>query len=391
MAELTIRLGDQVLQTRDVDGELLRVGRSRENDLVLDNLSVSRNHLQIRFHQGHYVLFDMNSSNGTYLNGARITRRELLDGDQITVGKHVLIWHDISEQSTVLENAEGDGVRPPGGAVRRRGTDERPGAWLQVESGRLKGREFKIVRFETTIGKAAINDIVLTDDWLLSKRQAIILRKGNDEFEIQDLGGIRKVKVNGQPVEGKHELKNGDMLELGGTKLLFNCTTDKGASRRARLLAKMPAVGESVNESDPHLDDKGFAVLPQLGDKPDTDENNLAAVGPNDSLDLNELFEHEGNGQSNHNGASRWTPDSKINGSSASGQSVDDDSLEAGISQVVTARSPGPALRSIPKMEKNANEKEIEMWESALQSPSPAIRRQAVRMLKQLTGRDYGA
>src|SRR5690606_35038046 len=85
-----------------------------------------------------------------------------------------------------------------------------------------------------------------------------------------------------------------------------------------------------------------------------------------------------------------WTADAKIRSITSASGNGGDDALEAGVSQVVTARSTGPTLRSIPKVEKSANAREIEMWESALQSPSPAIRRQALRMLKQLTGRDYG-
>lgn len=385
MAELTVKIGDQVLQSHSFDGDLLRIGRSRENDLVLDNLSVSRHHLQIRSHQGRYVLFDMNSSNGTYLNGARVTRKELLDGDQITVGKHVLVWHDESQQSTVLEDPDDpvdkESTKPRRGP-RGRSQDNRPGAWLIVESGRLKGREFSIVRFETTIGKAATNDVVLTDDWLLSKRQAIILRKGNDEFEIQDLGGLRKVKINGKPIEGKHELKNGDELELGGTKILFTCTTDKGASRRARILPRRGEEPENVDVSAARLDENGFAVLPQLGDTADTDEESGRQRVPQQPVTPSpDSLDPVGDDE----------PVSKIgeaHGGSENGSSGEP--VAIGNSQIVTARTGGPTLRSIPKVEMSANEREIKMWESALQSPSPAIRRQAVRMLKQLTGRDYG-
>jgi pSer/pThr/pTyr-binding forkhead associated (FHA) protein len=389
MAELTIKLGDTLVQTHQFNGDLLRVGRSRENDIVLENLSVSRYHVQIRYHQGQYVLFDMNSSNGTFLNGTRVTRRELLDGDRITIGKHVLLWHDASEQSTVIDEppdapASEQKIRPR--------QDPRAEAWVKVDSGRLQGREFKVIRFETSIGKAANNDIILTDDWLLAKKQAIILRKGNDEFEIEDLGGIRKVKVNGKPIESRQPLRTGDKLELGGTRLVFFSTAAEHRSAPAQIILK-PQVTPAPGTKATYQADEHATVDPEVAP--------AAPLPKEDSLDLEELFEpaaqmpHQMALAANGPGemqAPLQTATSNGNGryAGAAASAVQTAPAPEETSLQAQAEDASPAAGRFSEINPNVNDKEIEMWESALTNPSPAIRRQAARMLKKLTGRDYG-
>lgn len=405
MAELIIKLGDTVLQTHPFDGDLLRIGRSRENDIVLDNLSVSRHHVQIRFHEGQYVLFDMNSSNGTFLNGTRVTRRELLDGDQITIGKHVLVWHDTAEQSTVLDEKMPPPPEEDQGLLRQ--PDARAAAWIKVDSGKLKGREFKVVRFETSLGKAANNDIVLTDDWLLSKKQAIILRKGNDEFEIQDLGGLRRVKVNGKVVEKSAPLRTGDKLELGGTRLVFFSTAVDHPSTPAQFLLKDP---EPQVQHDDHSETSGPAALPAV--------SLPAAAQKDEKFDHEDLLEpaslvareleNKANGQvkpqeaparASSNGsvphaipqpAQRTAPPVAASSGRKNPADVAASAEPAQPSRAAAQQAePTKAAASNPEIKPGPNDKEIKMWESAINNPSPAIRRQAARMLKKLTGRDY--
>jgi hypothetical protein len=60
------------------------IGRRRDNHIVLDDLRVSRNHAQIRSLRGSFILFDLNSTGGTFVNGKRITQHTLLAGDVIS-------------------------------------------------------------------------------------------------------------------------------------------------------------------------------------------------------------------------------------------------------------------------------------------------------------------
>jgi hypothetical protein len=70
------------------------IGRSRDSDIFLDDLAVSRLHLTIyRDEQGRYMLRDENSANGVYVNGQRVMRDQLLeDGDEVQVGQVVMAF-----------------------------------------------------------------------------------------------------------------------------------------------------------------------------------------------------------------------------------------------------------------------------------------------------------
>ena len=74
--------------------ERTTIGRSRDSDIFLDDLAVSRLHTLIyRDEQGRYILHDENSANGTYVNGQRVMRDQLLEeGDEVQVGQVVLAY-----------------------------------------------------------------------------------------------------------------------------------------------------------------------------------------------------------------------------------------------------------------------------------------------------------
>ena len=71
---------------------LISMGRRLENNLVIDDPRVSRIHAQLRAINGRYVLFDMNSSGGTYLNGRKTTQAIVYPGDVISLAGVDLIY-----------------------------------------------------------------------------------------------------------------------------------------------------------------------------------------------------------------------------------------------------------------------------------------------------------
>src|ERR1041385_8618407 len=72
---------------------VINIGRRLENDLVLDDPRVSRNHAQLQAIEGHYVLFDLNSPRGTFVNGSRITQAIIYPDDTISLGGVTLTFH----------------------------------------------------------------------------------------------------------------------------------------------------------------------------------------------------------------------------------------------------------------------------------------------------------
>lgn len=71
--------------------EPLLIGRDPENDLVLDDRRVSRRHAEVRLRLGRYTLYDLQSTNGTYVNGRRVAEVVLADGDRVVIGGAELV------------------------------------------------------------------------------------------------------------------------------------------------------------------------------------------------------------------------------------------------------------------------------------------------------------
>ncbi len=71
---------------------VVNIGRSQENQVVLDSPYVSRHHAQLRARNGRYVLFDLSSKGGTLVNGVRIRQHILRPGDVLTIGPGELIY-----------------------------------------------------------------------------------------------------------------------------------------------------------------------------------------------------------------------------------------------------------------------------------------------------------
>ncbi len=91
--ELVIVSGPEAGGRLDLDKEIVAVGRHEHSDLLLDDVSVSRHHaLFTRTASGRITLRDLNSLNGTYVNGARVEETALHSGDEVQIGKYKLVF-----------------------------------------------------------------------------------------------------------------------------------------------------------------------------------------------------------------------------------------------------------------------------------------------------------
>lgn len=80
-----IRLGRNVLVGRD----------ATQSDIILDDSTVSSQHLKVRYEGGRFVLYDLGSANGTLVNGSRVQKHLLMDGDEIKLGRTRLIFKEV--------------------------------------------------------------------------------------------------------------------------------------------------------------------------------------------------------------------------------------------------------------------------------------------------------
>ena len=75
-----------------LDRPVLTVGRHQENDIVIDHMGVSGTHARVTVDGQSVILTDLQSTNGTYVNGRRVTEVELRPNDWISIGKHILTF-----------------------------------------------------------------------------------------------------------------------------------------------------------------------------------------------------------------------------------------------------------------------------------------------------------
>ena len=93
MLTISLKFNEKVLKTIESDKNEIMIGRNAENDIVVENLAVSKLHARIVKQDEAYYIEDLNSTNGTYLNKIRITKKDLKDNDIISVGNHSLEIH----------------------------------------------------------------------------------------------------------------------------------------------------------------------------------------------------------------------------------------------------------------------------------------------------------
>src|SRR5574341_965905 len=108
---VAITLNSRVIERRKIDKEETFIGRIQENDIMIDNLAVSRRHAKIYIKDGKAVIKDLGSANGTFVNGVQVDEVELKGGDKILIGKHMLKFYEEesprSEESLAFRYVEG--------------------------------------------------------------------------------------------------------------------------------------------------------------------------------------------------------------------------------------------------------------------------------------------
>ena len=114
MARLILSLDNQVLAEYNMSKERYTIGRLPDNDVRIDNPAVSGHHSLIINILNDSFLEDLNSTNGTYVNGKLIKKHALQHGDVITIGHHQLRFSDQHASDTEQDEFEKTMVIPTG-------------------------------------------------------------------------------------------------------------------------------------------------------------------------------------------------------------------------------------------------------------------------------------
>jgi len=203
------------------------LGRRPYNDVVIDNLAISGEHAVFQMTGNEVFIEDLNSTNGTYVNGKAAKKQQLANGDTVEVGKYKIkfvseVVSDGFEKTMMVRPGMVPPPSPspmaaaPAAASSAAYASARPAApvgstaqaSIKVLSGAAAGREVPLTKVVTTIGKPGVAVAAIT------KRQ--------HGFVVHHVEGAGNPSLNGAPIgTDPVPLKNGDLIELAGTQMQF--------------------------------------------------------------------------------------------------------------------------------------------------------------------------
>jgi pSer/pThr/pTyr-binding forkhead associated (FHA) protein len=218
MPKMIVSIDGVVIREVQVTKDRTSVGRRPYNDVVIDNLAVSGEHAVLQMSGNDVYLEDLNSTNGTFVNGKAVKKQLLNDSDMVEIGKYKIKY--VNEASTgavdkailslsrpaplsASSAAEPAAAMPPLNDAGSSGA-----AAIKVLSGAAAGREVALVKVVTTIGKPGVAVAAIT--------------KRPHGFVVVHVEGSSKPLLNGIKIDAEPVLlSHGDVLELAGTKMQF--------------------------------------------------------------------------------------------------------------------------------------------------------------------------
>jgi len=236
MARLVLSIDGQELAEYNMSKERYTIGRLPDNDIRIDNPAVSGHHALIINILNDSFLEDLNSTNGTYVNGKIVKKHAMQHGDVITVGHHALRFVDSEAdepadefaKTMVISPRDAAGLNVPGRTRDALSPQPAPApaaassqasfsagvlpkARLQVLSGQFAGRELELVKTLTTLGRPGI-------------QVAAITRRADGYYIVHVESGREGdyPLVNGAPIGPQaRRLHDNDVVQLAGVKMGF--------------------------------------------------------------------------------------------------------------------------------------------------------------------------
>lgn len=197
MSRLTLSFKDKVLKVIQVaQGEMV-IGSDPQCDIHIDSLAVHTRHASISTRDGKSVLRDLQSPEGTFVNGQKIGERPLEDGDLIQIGKHTLSFAHAEYEQTDSDSVFGSAK-----------ANQPKDGWLQIMTGSNVGKSISLARKLTNLGKPGV-------------QMAVIARRNGGYF-LSHLEGDKPPLVGDVAIgDSAWHLQDGDIIQIGNVKMQF--------------------------------------------------------------------------------------------------------------------------------------------------------------------------
>ena len=214
MGKLVVSLDGVVIKEVQITKDKTTLGRRPYNDIVIDNLAVSGEHAVLQMVGADVFIEDLNSTNGTYINGKAIKKQLLTHNDTVEIGKYKIKYlvdegGDYEKTMIMRPGATPPGYVPPAPAPASAaaGAPTQP-AVIKVLNGAAAGREVALTKVVTTVGKPGV--------------QVASITKRPNGYAFAHVEGSTRPSINGVPLVGDSvPLRNGDVIELAGTQMQF--------------------------------------------------------------------------------------------------------------------------------------------------------------------------
>ena len=223
MPKMIVSIDEVVIKEVQLTKDKTTLGRRPYNDIVIDNLAVSGEHAVLQMTAGEVFLEDLNSTNGSYLNGKAVKKQQLQNGDTIEIGKYKIKFvadpaGNNFDKTMVIKARPAAPYQPPSAGGTPSGFSTVTGsdslemstlqASIKVLSGAASGREVPLTKVVTTIGKPGVAVAAIT--------------RRKQGFVVHHVEGAGNPMLNGAPIsEAPMPLKSGDVIELAGTQMQF--------------------------------------------------------------------------------------------------------------------------------------------------------------------------
>jgi pSer/pThr/pTyr-binding forkhead associated (FHA) protein len=215
MGKLVVSLDGVVIKDVQITKDKTTLGRRPYNDIVIDNLAVSGEHAVLQMVGNDVFIEDLNSTNGTYINGKAIKKQLLTDHDTVEIGKYkikYLVGDSADyEKTMILKPGSTPAAGAPNGLPSSFGSltgAPLPPAAIKVLTGAAAGREVSLTKVVTTLGKPGV--------------QVASITKRPTGYVFAHVEGMQRPSVNGIPLTGESiGLRSGDLIELAGTQMQF--------------------------------------------------------------------------------------------------------------------------------------------------------------------------
>ena len=217
MPKMIVSIDGVVIKEVQLTKDRTTLGRRPYNDIVIDNLAVSGEHAVLQMTGNEVFLEDLNSTNGTYVNGKAAKKQLLQNGDIVEVGKYKIKFVNEAvdqgfEKTMMVRPGSAPAVATPAAyspnSTAEMGSTASSHAAIKVLSGAASGREVPLTKVVTTVGKPGVAVAAIT------RRQ--------HGFVVHHVEGAGNPSLNGAPIGADPvALKNGDLIELAGTQMQF--------------------------------------------------------------------------------------------------------------------------------------------------------------------------